>query len=451
MNNEETHPDFQYKPIDKVKKYLNTTILAKLNELNKEIKGLNVGQGFPNFGIPEFLTEALIRRAAEPDPLIHQYRRNQGCIQLITALAKYHEPTYKRQIDPMTEILVSHGAAALLNYSCIAFLEPGDELISFEGFYDIYNPFVDFTGAKLRGVPLIPPKARDTDEYKDINNLDNIHDTWTVDFKLLRETVNEKTKLIIVNTPNNPTGKILSNEELIEISNIIKKYPRIIVIMDEVYEPLIYGKYKSLPKMIHIPGMWERTISVYSVGKLFNLTGSRTGWCVGAANLVKAVSAVHQYCSFCVYEPHQLAIADAFGEIHKPYKGYNSYLDWLNALYKMKRNLTVSGLANLGKENLDFNFWLPEAGYFLIVELKNKNHTTKYRLPGDDVNKKYTNDYAYITKCAYERKVLCVPLTPFYIPEHFEVAINFVRIAYCKSDEVLKDVIRNFGMRMNDN
>lgn len=446
---EETFPKFQYTPIPKINRYLQTTILAKLNALNEEVKGINLGQGFPNFGPPEFLAEALIRRAGESDPLKHQYRRNAGCPELCKALADYHEPTFKRKIDPMSEILVSHGAAALINYTCIAFMEPGDELVTLEGFYDIYNPFTDYAYAKIRGVPLIPPKPRDIDEYKDINNLDKIHDEWKVDFDLLRKTVNEKTKIIIVNTPNNPTGKILNEDELLEISKIIKKYPRIIVLMDEVYEQLIYGKFKTLPKMTHIEGMWERTVTVFSFGKLFNLTGSRTGWMVGPANLIKAVCAVHQYCSFCVYEPHQLALADAMNQIYNPYKGYNSYIEWINDLFKKKRNLIVSGLANLGKENLDFDFWLPEAGYFLIVKLKEKNQTS-LRLPGDEEVPEYSNDYAFITRTAYTTGVCTVPLTPFFTTEHKDFAKDFVRLAYCKTDDILLGAIEKFGKSKKD-
>lgn len=412
----------------------------------------NLGQGFPDWTPPKFYFEFLQKNITDPKAN-HQYTRSFGGINLVNAISKEYSKYFQRKIDPMTEINVTSGGSAVLYNAITSLTNFGDEVCFIEPFYESYMPQAKFSGAKVVGVPLIPPKIRKREEYSHINteNLKStIKDDWTFDFKRFEDTINERTKYIMINSPNNPTGKIYSMDELKEIARIIeKKAPRAIVISDEVYEHIFYDNHTSFPRFANVPGMWDRTISMYSAGKIFSCTGIRIGWAVGPEYLIKPLNICHQYNSFCVYEPLQNTVADCLNQCEMPYEGFNSYFDWYRNQYNKSRNHLINGLANktelFKQPEWKLDFWLPEGGYFIVGDISEARTEQDHVLEGEE-GKKYTKDFAYSVNLAYKKKVTTIPLSIFYTPENRHYGDKFVRFSFCKKLSTLDSAICNFNV-----
>jgi len=216
-------------------------------------------------------------------------------------------------------------------------------------------------------------RFRNRKEYLNIGLDGNvIKDIWGLDFKKLEKLITNKTKLLIINSPHNPTGKIFSQEELERISELVLRHPNLYVISDEVYEHIIFDEYKALPRIANIKGMWDRTLTIMSAGKTFSATGVRIGWGIGPKHLIQAMHALHQYNTFCAYEPIQEAIGECLDEANKPYLGESNYYIWLRKHYENTRNYFIKNLAE--SMNDKFSFWLPEGGYFVISDIKKSNN-----------------------------------------------------------------------------
>lgn len=420
------------------------TIWFKFTKLASQTGSVNLGQGFPDWIPPNFVLDALQNRITDPK-INHQYTRTMGNLKLVESIAKTYSPIFKRNIDPINEILVGNGAVALLYNMITALIEPGDEMIVIEGFYDCYLPQAVFSGGKVLGVPMIPPKKRDKSEYLNISSSKiNIKDEWQIDFEKLEAAFSERTKILILNTPNNPTGKILSFSDMYKIKNILDKFPKVTIIMDEVYEHQIYDEYEELPRFATLDGMWDRTVSIMSAGKIFSITGIRIGWAIGPNNLIKKATAIFQYNSFCINDPIQLAIADALQVATQPYQGHANYYKWVRHHYMQQRNYLVEKLSRC--EKFDLPFWLPEGGFFIISDISEKFSDKKYTFEGEELDQSnYSKDFNFLLSMAYERKVVAIPCSPFYTKQHSSMAENFVRIAFCKKTETLDLAIQNFS------
>jgi kynurenine--oxoglutarate transaminase/cysteine-S-conjugate beta-lyase/glutamine--phenylpyruvate transaminase len=434
--------------ISKTAGFEDPTIWYKFGRLALATKSVNMGQGAPDWQPPEFFKEALIKNIGLENAN-HQYSRTFGNIRLCETLANHYKPIFNRTINPLTEILIANGAVSVLYNTITALIEPGDEAIFIEPFYECYYPEVKFAGGIVKGVSLIPPKLRKKSEFKFNGNekeMENFYskfkDTWIFDFEKLEASLSDKTRLLILNTPNNPTGKVLTIDELTRIAKILEKYPNVVVLMDEVYENIIYD-YMTLPRMASLPGMWERTITIMSTGKTFSATGIRLGWAIGPQNLITKINAIYQNNSFCLNEPTQLAIADCLDISAKAYKGYDNYYQWLRATYLKQRNYLVNRLANCDKFDLDF--CIPEGGYFIPASIEGKDvRPTKHRLEGDENRKgDYLKDYSYLLEWAHNKNVIGIPCSVFYTPEHKSIGENFVRLAFCKKSETIDKFIEN--------
>lgn len=425
--------------------YEKSTIWLKFSKLAMETQSVNLGQGFPDWKPPQFLLDSLVKNIQNPSSN-HQYTRAAGALRLVEALAKTYSPRFKREIDPMKEILVSNGAVSLLYNIITAYIHPGDEMIAIEGFYDCYLPQAEFCGGKIIGVPLIPPKNRDRSEYLDLvekgNKDGRIKDNWQFDFEKLEQSFTDKTKILILNTPHNPTGKVISFEEMYKIKAILDKHPGVILIMDEVYEYMVYDEYEEMPRFATLDGMWDRTVSIMSAGKIFSATGLRIGWAIGNKDIIKKATAIFQYNSFCLYDPVMQAVADALEEANNPYEGYESYYKWLRGMYMEKRNYFVQSLAK--NEKFDLPFWLPEGGYFVICDISKKPNEEKYQFEGE-IGVKNSKDFNYILNMANEKKVVGIPCSPFYTRQNLNLGENFIRLAFCKIKETMDKALDNFS------
>jgi aspartate/methionine/tyrosine aminotransferase len=385
-----------------------------------------MGQGFPDWNPPEFFTQSLIKHIETGN---HQYCRTYGTKYLVESIARNYSVSYERKIDPMTEVIVTPGAVAGLYNAITGFISEGDEVIINEPFYDCYLPQIKFSGGIAIGSPLIPPP-------KNSNK-------WNFDFVDLKKKLNEKTRMLIISSPNNPTGKILTMEELELIADILENYPEVILVMDEVYEHMIFDEWTKLPRMAAIPRMWNRTITIHSPGKFFSATGARIGFVIGPKHLIDSVHSLQQYNGFCMYGPMQSALADSLDIAAKPYKGHENYYAWLRNHYTECRDYFTKHLNEI--EEFKGKFWIPDGAYFCVVDVSdNILEDHDYSFEGEN-NKLYKRDYKYLLKMAYEKKVVGIPLSAFYTPENAHIGEHYIRLAFCKKQETMQKAFDNLN------
>lgn len=422
----------------------NPSVWILFNELASKVKGINMVSGFPNWDPPEFLVQSIQQQISSNDNLIHQRTNANGHPFLLETLASIYSPKYKREINAKNEICVTPGANYAINHSILSLLKEGDELVSFEPFYPEYYPETYLAGGVFKGVPLIPPPARARDEYKGIfegNPKDSVafdkkKDEWKVDFELLRKTLNEKTRILLLNNPNNPTGKIFTMEELTEIANILKDFPRIVVINDEVYEKVFYNdSLEDIPRFATLPGMWERSINILSAGKIFSATGIRVGWTIGPADLINPIIDINTRDIANIYPPIQIGVAEALLRSEKAYNDHKNYYEYSKQIYMQGRNRLLKSLTF---SNFDFKFWTPEAGYFVLSEFANIPFDEKYYL--FETKNKYSKDYAFALWLANERGAVGVPMSVFYSPNNKHLGYNQIRFACCKTENYFQEV-----------
>lgn len=272
-------------------------VWLEFTALAAEHKACNLGQGFPDYAPPDYLTKELALVPTQTEHLINQYTRAFGHIPLVKNLSKLFSPLYGVEINPLTEILISIGGYGALFSSFQAFVEPGDEVIIIEPFFDCYEPMTKYSGGKCRFVSLKPKKGVTPSSSAD----------WALDPDELRSVFNQKTKAIVINTPNNPLGKVFKRDELQVIADLCIEYD-CLCISDEVYEWLTYDDSQHV-RIASLPGMWERTLTVGSGGKTFSVTGWKLGWTIGPANLMKHVQTVHQNSIYTCATPLQEAMS----------------------------------------------------------------------------------------------------------------------------------------------
>ena len=281
------------------------TVWSEFGRLSQEYDVANLGQGFPDWLPPDFAVEALVSATIDSTKQSpHQYTRTAGHPNLVKQLARRYSKHMHRTIDPMNEVAVTVGASQAL-YLCLqTLIKPGDEVILFEPFFDLYQNQIKLAGGTPVYVPLtFVPYNEDNGEVTG--------GEWVLEPEKLKQAISPKTRAIILNSPHNPTGKVFNLSEMKHIAaNVIAAGPQCVVISDEVYKYIVHssppqdellGEGSSCPGHIHfasLPGMWDRTITVSSAGKTFSATGWQVGWCIGPSNLV---SPIHQLVrSHCV-------------------------------------------------------------------------------------------------------------------------------------------------------
>jgi len=253
-------------------------------------------------------------------------------------------------------------------------------------------------------------------------------DDWVLDMKEFEAAFNEKTKIFVINNPHNPTGKVFSRKELEEIAAVVRKFPHVTVISDEVYEWMTFDDVEHV-RMATLPGMWERTLTIGSSGKTFSVTGWKVGWVLGPSSAVQSVANAHQFIPFSISTPAQEAIAVAFEEAPK-----RGYFKELKEMYQKKRDTLLKTLKDAGLEPV-----VPKGTYFVLADLKN------VKLEGDEGKQKTItgmgfnlNDWNLCRFLTTEVGVAAIPLSAFYIPEH-QTITNYGRFCFCKRDSVLEE------------
>eukprot|EP01125_Pyxidicula_operculata_P017329 TRINITY_DN606_c0_g3_i2.p1 TRINITY_DN606_c0_g3~~TRINITY_DN606_c0_g3_i2.p1 ORF type:complete len:384 (+),score=100.35 TRINITY_DN606_c0_g3_i2:501-1652(+) len=362
----------------------------------------------PQF-VQDFLKETI------PGPFSnHQYCKPGGDPQLVTQLIKLYSPLVEKELTPLN-FQVTVGATGGVWTAMQGLVNAGDEVIAFGPSFDIYEGSVSNRGAKFVQVPLIlPAGAKSTKQYK-------------VDFDRLKASITPKTKVLMINTPHNPTGKIFSREELLEISKIVLEHKNIIVLCDEVYEWLIHDDNVHV-RFCTLPGMWDRTITISSAGKTFSTTGWKIGWIYGPEYLLKPIALAHCYIAFSVATPLQIATAKSLEHAMK-----TNYFDTLKKEYTKRRDMMLVALEEAGLSPVK-----PEGTFFICCDI------SKYNLqPGQGTTKSVTNvnlhvkDWNFCRYLTTEIGVAAIPCSAFLPSNEGNLLDYMVRFAFAKPDEDL--------------
>jgi aspartate/methionine/tyrosine aminotransferase len=385
-----------------------TTVFAEFTALAIETGAVNLGQGFPNFAAPDFIKSAA-QQAVAAD--LNQYARSAGHPRLVKAIAAVYSPRFDRDLDPMTEIVVTDGATEGIFATIQALVEPGDEVILIEPFYDSYPASVIMAG----GVPVYVPLRPAPDEAG----------AWQLDPDELAAAFSPRTRLLILNTPQNPLGKVFTRAELEMIAGLAQVH-NICVLSDEVYEWMVYPSASHATDHVRIatlPGMWERTITLGSAGKTFSVTGWKIGWAICPPHLARAIFAAHQWIPFAVATPLQEAVAVALE--HAPAV---DYFAWLGSMYQAKRDRLFTVLQEVGLHPIK-----PDGSYFILFDTA---HLDVPFAPGS------RRDYAVCRWFTRHAGVAAIPPSPFYSEAHQYLTDNLARFTFCKTDDLLDEAAR---------
>ncbi|MGW1159209.1 pyridoxal phosphate-dependent aminotransferase [Streptomyces sp. NPDC002513] len=369
-----------------------TTIFAEMSALALSTGSINLGQGFPDTDGPEQVREAAVR--ALRDGRGNQYPPGPGVPELRTAIAAHQQRRYGLAYDPDTEVLVTAGATEAIAATLLALLEPGDEVIALEPYYDSYAACIAMAGGRRVPVTLRPHRDGGA--------------RFRLDLDELRAAVTDRTRLLLINTPHNPTGTVLTREELAAIAGLAVERD-LLVVTDEVYEHLVFDDAEHVP-LAAFPGMRERTVSISSAGKTFSFTGWKVGWVTAHGPLVSAVRTAKQYLTYVSAGPFQYAIAEA---LRLP----DSYFDDFRADLRRKRDLLGDGLRAAG-----FEVYQPQGTYFITTDI------TPF---GEK------DAYAFCRALPERCGVVAIPNSVFY--DDPDAGRSQVRFAFCKRDEVLAE------------
>ncbi|MFD3970856.1 pyridoxal phosphate-dependent aminotransferase [Streptomyces cyaneofuscatus] len=365
-----------------------TTIFAEMSALAARTGSINLGQGFPDTDGPEEIREAAVRALRSGHG--NQYPPGPGIPELRTAVADHQKRFYGLTWSPDTEVLVTTGATEAIAASLLALVEPGDEVIAFEPYYDSYAACIAMAGGVRVPLTLRAPAFRpDLDE--------------------LRSLITPRTRLLLLNTPHNPTGTVLTPEELSGIAALAVEHD-LLVVTDEVYEHLVFAG--SHHPIAALPGMRERTVSISSAGKTYSYTGWKIGWVTGDAPLVTAVRSAKQYLTFVSGGPLQYAIAEA---LQLPDTFFTEFREGM----RRRRDLLAEGLRSAG-----FQVYEPEGTYFV---------TTDISPFGEE------DAYAFCRALPERCGVAAVPVSVFY--DDPEAGRSQVRFTFCKREDVLEEAV----------
>ena len=367
------------------------SIFAEMSTLAVETGAINLGQGFPDTDGPAEVIAAAIQAIRDG---FNQYPPDRGIPELRRAVADHQARFYGQQVDP-GDVMVSTGASEAIGAAIMALVEPGQEVVVFEPYFDLYAAVIELAGGVRRAVTLRTPD-------------------YSFDLDELEAVINPSTRLILVNTPHNPTGKVFSEAELAAIARLANTHD-LLVVTDEVYEHMTYDGTRHIP-LATLPGMAERTVTISSGGKSFGLTGWKVGWAHGPTELVNAVHTVKQHLSFTSGAPFQRAMVTALNL-------GDGYFTGLADDLCAKRDLVADGLRSVGLHVL------PAQGTYYV--------TADVAPLGYDDGMDFCRDLP--GRCG----VVAIPNRVFYDDESSGRSI--VRFAYCKQFEVLHEAVERLS------
>ncbi len=375
-------------PVSQRLRPFGVTIFTEITSLAREHDAINLGQGFPNWDGADFVKEAAEEsmRAGGQD----QYPPSPGTPRLRHAIADRYSRLLGRELDPDTEITVTSGCTEALAASFLGLINPGDEVVLIEPTYDAYPVDLALAGGVARYVTLRPRDFR-------------------LDRAQLKAAFGPKTKAVVVNNPHNPTGRVFTDEELGWIAELCVSFD-VIAICDEVYEEMTFEQPHR--RLATFPGMWERTLTLSSLGKTFSLTGWKVGWAIGPPELTAGVRAAHQYLTFTTPTPVQAGAAAAL-------EAPDGFFDAMRADYRAKRDLLSQGLADVG-----FEVHRAEGTYFLMAGHQPFG---------------FADDREFCRHLITTYGVAAIPPSAFYHDPRD--GSTLVRFAFCKDEDTLRQAL----------
>jgi N-succinyldiaminopimelate aminotransferase len=370
-----------------------STVFGEMSALAVATGSVNLGQGFPDTDGPQLVKDAAIR--AIEDGRGNQYPPAHGLPQLREAIAEHQRRFYGIELDPATDVVVATGASEAIASALLALVDSGDEVVMFSPWFDLYGAAVSLAGGTRVEVPLTAGDFRP-------------------DADALRAAITPRTRLLLLNSPHNPTGSVFTRDELAAIAAVVEEHD-LWVISDEAYEHLVYAGSEHVP-FATLPGMAERTVTIGSAGKSLSLTGWKVGWATGPTDLVAAVRVPRQHLSYVSGGPFQWAVVEGLA---LPDSYWTGFRDGLQA----QRDQLCDGLAALG-----FPVTVPEGTYFA---------TTDVRPLG------YADGWAFCRDLPHRAGVVAIPHEVFH--DDPEAGRPFVRWAFCKRSEVLAEALDRLG------
>ncbi|MGB2812660.1 MAG: pyridoxal phosphate-dependent aminotransferase [Mycobacterium sp.] len=369
-------------------------IFAAMSALATEVGAVNLGQGFPDEDGPPAMLEAARRAIAEG---VNQYPPGPGIAALREAIAAQRMRRYRMAFDPGSEVLVTVGASEAIAAAVLGLVEPGSEVLLIEPFFDTYSPVIAMAGSRRVSVSLVPDGRG-----------------FALDIDAVRSAITPLTRAIIVNSPHNPTGLVLSDNDLRALAAVAVEAD-LLVISDEVYEHLVFDGAHHLPIATY-PGMAQRTVTISSAAKMFNCTGWKIGWACGPANLIAGVRAAKQYLSYVGGAPFQPAVAYALD--HE-----DGWVESLRQSLQARRDLLAAALADIG-----FEVHQSTGTFFLCADPRPLG---------------FTDSTAFCAELPHRATVAAIPMSAFCDPESASAGSwnHLVRFAFCKRDATLEEAI----------
>ncbi|MEO6822902.1 MAG: pyridoxal phosphate-dependent aminotransferase [Candidatus Nanopelagicales bacterium] len=366
-----------------------STVFGEMSALAARTCAINLGQGFPDTDGPDVVKQAAIRAIGEGRG--NQYPPVNGVPELRRAIAQHQQRFYRLDVDPDTDVVVATGASEAIAATLLALVETGDEVVMFSPWFDLYAAATSLAGAARVSVPLAGPSFRP-------------------DAAALERAVTHRTRVLLLNSPHNPTGTVFTQDELAQIALVAERHD-LVVISDEAYEHLVFDGSTHVP-FATLPGMAERTVTIGSAGKSLSMTGWKVGWATGPADLIAAVRVVRQHLSFVSSGPFQWAVAEGLA---LPDSYWREFADQLQS----QRELLCAGLAAVG-----LSVTVPQGTYFA---------TTDVRPLG------YEDGWAFCRDLPGRAGVVAIPHEAFH--DDPEAGKPYVRWAFCKRPEVLSEAV----------
>jgi kynurenine--oxoglutarate transaminase/cysteine-S-conjugate beta-lyase/glutamine--phenylpyruvate transaminase len=431
-NNKQNMSSSQAIPSNDVKKHyeLNSNFVkvgdknvwVEYTGLARDYNAVNLGQGFPDYQSVPYINEKVTETLKDSNCLIHQYTRSPGHLRLVNAIAAFYGIKLNREVNALSEVLITNGAYGSLFNVITSLVETDDEVIIIEPFYDCYAPLSIIAGAKCVFVPL-KPKSGQVNSAAAADGRPTSSGDWIWDEAELEAAFTSKTKMIIINNPNNPLGKIFTKEELQKVADLCIKN-NVICLSDEVYDNIVYDRQHI--RIAGLPNMWERTITVGSAGKTFSSTGAKIGWTVGPKELVRLCTIVHNNSIYVCPTFMQDVIGRCFELENSRLDSPECYFNSIAIELKPKRDQLAKLLIDAGLTPI-----IPEGGYFMMADISkvSKDFVT------DD---KEIKDAKFVKHLIKEKGLATIPTSAFYSDAHKHLAENYIRFCFFKDDTTLE-------------